>query len=283
MIKLGKVLRICFVVGSIALLLNWSVATGETQDVNRAIARMELSDDEHFYATITYDRHIQLWDAASSELLYEVQGPDVSWMAEDARWVRVEDIEFSSDSEHLAISFTGSGYGVVWIVAVSTGELIHEISEAYHVGEVSWNPTGVQLAVETGTGLGTFSPNFLTLWNVVTETPVMEFQTTGTGGVEWSPDGTYLLYFNGEHEIVILDTVTWQPYNVITTAAATPKVSVWNSTSTIVAVADHNSIELLMLKLAQQYLVLKPLILALVINLLPGVRIVTILPAPMIT
>ncbi|MGH9885753.1 MAG: WD40 repeat domain-containing protein, partial [bacterium] len=147
----------------------------------------------------TDDKCAQMWDAASSQLLFTMDHGDTVYRA-----------TFSPDGSRI---FTAGGDGTVRIWSAASGAPIRELR--YRGQAKSWRYSVVAVSPPFVAAIDTMG-RAAHVWDAETGTQVVELENDASekAALAFSPDGRWLVTSGGD-EVRVFDTSTWKRVSTI--------------------------------------------------------------------
>ena len=146
------------------------------------IGSVAWSPDGNYIASASYDRTVQIWEAATGHPVYTYTGHEI----------KVYTVAWSPDGERIASGDAG-GTVLVWPVALFEGDgqqpVVIYNQQIGAVQAVTWSPDGGYIASVS---------QDVEIWNSFTGTHVYTYtghkSSTGSAvqAVAWSPNGRYI-------------------------------------------------------------------------------------------
>ena len=204
---------------------SFAASDGEVTDVSHAPTGTLLG-------TTSADGIAAVWDSTTGELLQRVgAGGGPAWGP-----------SFSPDGQLFAAAWPQDGEGLVRIMRVSTGEIVHELRGIPGAKSTSFSPDGTGLVVSSAT-----EPTVVTI-DVASgaEQVTLEGSLPGVAEVAWSPDGASIATTgdvsprlfdatSGREEMVLaghgsfVEVIDWSPDSTrLATASADGTAIVWS-------------------------------------------------------
>ncbi len=186
------------------------------------IETLKLSHDGSILAVVSPDQSVHLWDTATGDLRYSLQGHTETNLP----------IAFSSDSSTLA---TGSRNCAARIWDVATGNLRHTLyGHREKISRITFSPDGKTLA----TSANGSSDRTVRLWNIATGEFIRTIGHIHQGDpvkwVKFSPDGNTIAICRDDHML--------QSISFWTTATATYLYTLEYPTGSVFFSPDSNTI-----------------------------------------
>jgi WD40 repeat protein/DNA-binding SARP family transcriptional activator len=186
------------------------------------VTGVAYNDEGSLLATTGADGAARLWDGTSGELLRTLSEPRASPSRGPS---------FSPDGDLFAAAWPDDDGGLVRIVSLSTGEIVHEIRSPPGAAGTSFSPDGTKLAVSSST------ERIAVVIDVATgaELGTLEGHLLGLTDVAWSPDGTSIATAAGDGTARLFDAETWALRTVLPGHGAYVGAVAWSPDSTRLA------------------------------------------------
>jgi len=182
----------------------FEVAPSAAQEAESPISTTAWSPDSTRYATGDYDGYVQIWDAATGQLVEAFPAPDFNLSGPPL----ITSISWSSDGVLLAIAASASTQpsAYVWTLDLTTGQTTM-FEGASLIYAAALNPDGTLLAV----GVEVWEGYRIRVWDVASQQLIAELEDFSDIilSVAWSPDGTRLASCSADAASAIWDTATW--------------------------------------------------------------------------
>ena len=178
------------------------------------ISSLAWSPDSTYIASGSYDRTVQIWDAATGDMYFLYNGHVHRWGAG-----RVHSVFWSPDARTIA---SGSDDKSVQLIDASTGKWLFTYNQhSNSILAVAWSPDQRLIASAAG--------SITHIWDTSTYKTLVDYSghKDAVQSLAWSPDGQFLATGSRDKTVLVCDTNHWKA-NIVDRLSYRGQPDAWN-------------------------------------------------------